>query len=85
MRLDVLVTTFERPHMLARTLESLWHAQVEASRRGRFRDVPVHLRRQAARDAWDVTRQMLTGRTVEAFERETRLWFVAGFLRERWI
>jgi glucosyl-dolichyl phosphate glucuronosyltransferase len=58
--------------------------EVEASRRGRFRDVPVHLLRQAARDAWDVTRQILTGRTVEAFEGETRLWFVAGFVRERW-
>jgi glycosyltransferase involved in cell wall biosynthesis len=52
--------------------------------RGRFRDVPVHLLRQAARDAWDVTRQILTGRTVEAFEGETRRWFVAGFVRERW-
>lgn len=28
MKLDVLVTTFERPHMLARTLESLWQAPI---------------------------------------------------------
>jgi Glycosyl transferase family 2 len=32
-------------------------------------------------DAWDALRQTLAGRTVEAFEHETRLWFVASARR----
>jgi glycosyltransferase involved in cell wall biosynthesis len=45
--------------------------------------VPGHLLRQAAGDAWGVIAGA-TKRDVDAFTCEARLWFAAGFVRERW-
>lgn len=50
---------------------------------GRLFDVPLHLYRQAAADAASWLQAMAGGRTAEAFERETRLRFFAGFFRTR--
>jgi hypothetical protein len=59
---------------------------MEASRRGRLLGVPAHLLRQAVADGLGYLRSRATGDAVSAFEREVRLWFVAGFVRERtWV
>jgi glycosyltransferase involved in cell wall biosynthesis len=57
---------------------------MEATRAGRIAGVPAHVLRQAASDAWGCAASYLSGNSATAFERESRLWFVAGFVRERW-
>jgi hypothetical protein len=57
--------------------------EIERSRRRLF-GAPVHLLRQAARDLRDWVYLELQHDQAGAFEREARLWFTAGFLRERW-
>jgi glycosyltransferase involved in cell wall biosynthesis len=57
--------------------------EIERSR-ARLFGAPVHLVRQAIRDAGDCLTLVLRRHGAEAFEREIRLWFAAGFLRERW-
>ena len=56
--------------------------QIERSRAGVL-GVPSHLLRQAAVDLWAWMRELVSGNATGAFEREARLWFVAGFVRER--
>ncbi len=56
---------------------------MEATRTGRLVGVPAHLLRQAFADGIGYIRSRATGDAVRAFEREARLWFVAGFVRER--
>jgi glucosyl-dolichyl phosphate glucuronosyltransferase len=58
-------------------------AEMERSRAS-IVGVPAHLLRQAVDDARAWIRHLAAGDAVTAFERETRLWFVAGFVRERW-
>ena len=52
--------------------------------RMRLFGLPVHLLRQALRDAAAWLLHALRRDPVAAFQREVRLWFTAGFLRERW-
>jgi glycosyltransferase involved in cell wall biosynthesis len=58
-------------------------ADIEESRFKLF-GAPAHLLRQASRDLRDWIRLALRHDAAGAFEREVRLWFTAGFLRERW-
>lgn len=53
--------------------------------RTRFRllGVPVHVLRQAAVDLRQGVANAARGDHVRAFDRELRLWFAAGFIRER--
>lgn len=46
--------------------------------------VPAHLPRQACRDLARVVRGYLERDPVRAFHHELRVWFAAGFVRERW-
>jgi hypothetical protein len=57
---------------------------MEATARGRLFGAPAHLLRQAGADAWGWLASAMRRDEVRAFEREARLWFIAGFLRERW-
>ena len=59
--------------------------EMERSRAGRVFGVPAHLLRQAAADAWGCAACLASGDASRAFAREARLWFAAGYLRERWI
>jgi glycosyltransferase involved in cell wall biosynthesis len=68
-----------------RHVARMYIEEIEASRAGRLFDVPLHLLRQAMRDGWNFFSALSTGDTAVAFERETQLWFVAGYLRERWL
>jgi glycosyltransferase involved in cell wall biosynthesis len=56
--------------------------EIEASR-ARLLGVPGHLVRQAVVDARDYATGLLRLDAAAAFEREVRLWFAAGFIRER--
>lgn len=56
---------------------------IEASTQ-RILGVPGHLIRQAIVDAGALVADLANGRSP-AFERETRLCFAAGFVRERWM
>jgi hypothetical protein len=56
---------------------------VEASR-WRVLGVPGHLLRATVADAASWLRRCCAGDQAGAFEREVRLWFAAGFVRERW-
>jgi glucosyl-dolichyl phosphate glucuronosyltransferase len=56
--------------------------EIEASGR-RLLGVPGHVLRQGARDARGLLRALVRGGS-DAFEYEARLWYTAGFLRERW-
>ena len=58
-------------------------ADVERSRVKVF-GAPAHLLRQALRDVRDWIGLVIRHDAGGAFEREVRLWFTAGFLRERW-
>lgn len=57
--------------------------EIETSGR-RVLGVPGHVLRQAAADAGRLAGAIVCGRLDQAFEHEARLWFAAGFLRERW-
>ena len=57
--------------------------EMEATRRGRIGGIPAHVLRQAASDAFGWLTSYVAGNAASAFERESRLWFVAGFVRER--
>jgi glucosyl-dolichyl phosphate glucuronosyltransferase len=57
--------------------------EMESTRIGRIGGVPAHVLRQAASDAWGWVASYVAGNPATAFERESRLWFVAGFVRER--
>jgi glycosyltransferase involved in cell wall biosynthesis len=52
--------------------------------RVRLFGAPIHLLRQAATDLRGWMQLTASHDVAGAFERETRLWFTAGFLRERW-
>jgi glycosyltransferase involved in cell wall biosynthesis len=56
---------------------------VESSHRA-IAGVPGHVLRQAWADAIGFAASVASRRTRAAFDREMRLWFAAGFLRERW-
>lgn len=93
----VRVAAVVLPERLRKAHHRAWHfdhgrhmarmrvPELEATRAGRVFGVPAHLLRQAAHDAWDCAAALLSGNTARAFQREVRLWFVAGFLRERWV
>jgi GT2 family glycosyltransferase len=49
----------------------------------RILGVPALVVKQAVRDAVEVAGDFLRGNQARAFERELRLWFAAGFIRER--
>ncbi len=66
-----------------RCLALIRDEELEASTRGRLFDVPAHLFRQAAVDAAQCLINRLKGDEEIAFLRETRLWFFAGFVRQR--
>ena len=51
--------------------------------RARVLGVPAHILRQAAADARHYAAGLLHFDPASAFEREVRLWFAAGFIRER--
>jgi glycosyltransferase involved in cell wall biosynthesis len=57
-------------------------ADIEASRLRPF-GMPLHLWRSTAVDAWQWALAAARGDAAAAFDRETRLCFAAGFLRER--
>jgi glycosyltransferase involved in cell wall biosynthesis len=56
---------------------------MERSRASVF-GVPAHLLRQAVIDALSVARAYFTRHPFRAFAHELRIWFAAGFVRERW-
>jgi hypothetical protein len=56
--------------------------EIEASRLSPL-GMPLHLWRSTALDAWRWAGAVARGDTAAAFDRETRLCFAAGFLRER--
>ena len=58
-------------------------AEIEQSR-FRVGGAPVHLLRQAGRDVRHWLALTIRHDMAGAFEYEARLWFTAGFLRERW-
>jgi hypothetical protein len=49
----------------------------------RILGIPSHLVRQLGVDAWHVLRERLKRDPANAFDAELRLWFTAGFIRER--
>jgi glycosyltransferase involved in cell wall biosynthesis len=57
--------------------------EIEASG-WRFFGAPGHIIRQAFADFGEWLTGIIRGDGSRAFEREIRLWFAAGFLRERW-
>jgi hypothetical protein len=57
-------------------------ADMERTRHRLF-GVPAHVIRQAATDLVAGLAGVLTRDQARAFERELRLWFAAGFIRER--
>jgi glycosyltransferase involved in cell wall biosynthesis len=59
-------------------------SDMERTRR-RILGVPAHVIRQAASDGVAALRHALAGDEAAAFDRELKLWFAAGFVRERWI
>jgi glycosyltransferase involved in cell wall biosynthesis len=93
---DVGVAAVVLPARLRKAHHRAWHyghgrhvarmrlPEMEATRTGRLFDVPAHLLRQAAADACGCAVSLASGDTAGAFEREANLWFVAGFIRERW-
>lgn len=58
--------------------------QFEASKRGHWCNVPAHLYRQTATNMFKWVGAWLRGEESEALWRETRLWFFAGYVRQRW-
>lgn len=92
---DLRVASVVLPQRLRKAHHRAWHyghgryvarmqiPEIEATRVGRIGGVPTHMLRQAASDAWGWLASCLAGNAASAFERESRLWFVAGFVRER--
>lgn len=92
---DVVVTADVPPERMSVAYHRRWHRghgrfqavmrlpEIERSPRGRFLDVPAHLYRSALADLVSWLRLRLSGNAVDAFARETRLWFFSGFLTER--
>ena len=93
----VRATALVLPQRLRKAHHRAWHfghgrhvarmriPDMEQTRAGRVFGVPAHVLRQAAEDAWGCAASIAAGDAVRAFEREARLWFTAGYLRERWI
>jgi glycosyltransferase involved in cell wall biosynthesis len=93
---DLRVTAVVLPDRLRKAHHRAWHyghgrhvarmriPEMEATRAARIGDVPGHVLRQAVEDAWGWALSHVSGNAAGAFERESRLWFFAGFLRERW-
>jgi glycosyltransferase involved in cell wall biosynthesis len=93
----VRATAIVIPQRLRKAHHRAWHfghgrhiarmriPTMEQTRTGRVLGVPAHLFRQAAADACDWLRLASKGDTARAFEREARLCFIAGFVRERWV
>lgn len=91
---ELMVWSRISPDRLTRRYHRRWHEghgrfharmrlpQMERSR-ARIFDVPVHLLRSAALDAAAWVSLTLARDAAGAFARETRLWFVTGFCRER--
>lgn len=91
---SIVVRTGIQPERLTRRYHRRWHyahgrsyarmrvPDMERSR-GRLFDVPLHLYRQACRDAIDRARHILRRDAASGFLAETRLCFFAGFVRER--
>jgi glycosyltransferase involved in cell wall biosynthesis len=92
---ELRATAVVLPDRLRKAHHRAWHyghgrhvarmriPEIEATRVGRLGGVPAHVLRQAARDAWGCLASHVAGNPARAFERESRLWFVAGFVRER--
>jgi glycosyltransferase involved in cell wall biosynthesis len=84
-----------QPDRLARAYHRRWHAghgrfhammrseSMERSRAGSLGGVPAHLYRQALADVAGWMRAVVAGRESDAFARELKLRFFAGFARER--
>jgi glycosyltransferase involved in cell wall biosynthesis len=65
-----------------RHIARMWIPEMERTRT-RILGVPGHVLRQAASDALRCAVSLASGDVKNAFEREARLWFAAGFVRER--
>jgi glycosyltransferase involved in cell wall biosynthesis len=91
---SIVVRAEVQPERLTRRYHRRWHyahgrsharmrlPEMERSR-ARIFDVPVHLFRQAFEHLIRVVRHAIRRRAALAFQAETGLWFVAGFVRER--
>ena len=90
LRVDTVVS----PERLVKRYHRRWHfghgrhiarmrlPDMEQTRH-RILDVPAHVIRQAVRDVVEIGGDWLRGNEARTFERELRLWFAAGFIRER--
>lgn len=88
------VNTIVSAERLAKTYHRRWHyghgrhiarmrlPDMERTRR-RVLGIPAHLLRQAATDAIASVADRVRRDEARAFDRELRLWFAAGFIRER--
>ena len=91
---EMIVHAEVPPQRLTRGYHRRWHRghggfharmrlpEIERSR-GRIFDVPLHLVRDAANAAASWLPRTIAGDASGAFEREARLWFFGGFVRER--
>lgn len=91
---ELIVWSEISPERLTRQYHRRWHEghgrfharmrlpEMERSR-ARILDVPAHLLRSAVLDAAAWVSLTLARDPAGAFARETRLWFVTGFCRER--
>lgn len=67
-----------------RCLAMMCVEELEPSAAGRLFDIPAHLFRQALLDVGGYLRHWFRGHDAEAFWCETRLWFFAGFVEQRY-
>ena len=92
---EIAVSAAVLPDRLRKQHHRRWHfghgrhiarMKLDDIERGRRRlaDIPGHLVTQAAVEARAWMAALLRGDTAAAFDHEVRLWFVAGYARERW-
>jgi glycosyltransferase involved in cell wall biosynthesis len=91
---ELLVHALVSDERLAKAYHRRWHyghgrhiarmrlPDVERTRR-RVLGIPAHVIRQAAADLVGSVAGLMRGDAAQAFSRELRLWFAAGFIRER--
>jgi hypothetical protein len=87
MNRDYLKLESQEIYALVTQVLNEWTPDIHIdTHRGRFRmlGVPSHLCRSALADAAAWRQAQARRDAVASFEREVRLWFAAGFLRERW-